>query len=79
MKVVWQTKNESMVAKRDVIISKTNQVDTQIAQQAVLSGKKAKENKRAYIPKEIKTRAEDTNGYRIEEKEDVSSRRAHER
>jgi len=40
---------------------------------------KAEENKKTYIPKEIKTRVEDTNGHRIEEKEDVSSRRAQER
>ena len=69
---------ELMAANKEVIISKATQFDTQISQQQVIiSKKKAKEIKRTNIPKEIKTRAEDTNGYiRTEEKEDVSAHRA---
>ena len=70
---------DAMALIKDVIISKTTQVDTQMGQQIVLSEKKTKENKKTYISKEIKTRVEDTNGHKIEEKEDVSSRRAQER
>ena len=69
-----------MAANNEVIISKAAQGDTQLSQQVVISGKRAKEIKRANIPKEIKTRDEDTNGYiRMEEKEDVSACRAQER
>lgn len=71
---------ESMATNKEVIISTATQVDTQISQQVVMSEKKAKEIKRTNIPKEIKTRAKDTNDYiRMEGKEDVSARRAHER
>lgn len=55
------------------------QVDTKVSQQTYISKEKVKRNIGKYCPKEIKSRAEDTNGYiRIDEEEDASACRARE-
>ena len=51
MKTTWKTMTGSREANKDVIISKENQVDTQVSQQTDISKEKTKKKNRDYCPK----------------------------